>query len=377
MNAAVATGRRLAPAALAVLALVLAPGRAVANDENIVEFSLTNSTPSTLKLVGTELTNSLACWGNSTDSATERCISQPQTEIDPGETATVYVTDGGELFQTTTGSVRYMVEDDTGFNLSGVLAAFNVPITQPNDASCSGGGFFVCTQLSFNQHATPMKASATIVATGTCPGVTSGPCPWSADAIWDSAGPGLGGFSSASAVSLDGQSHAYVADTGNNRIASFNTDGSPFGTWDAGAQNPLAVAADPRASSGSFAGAVYVTDTANGQVEVFTPTGGFTMSTAPPGPFAPTAVAVGPDGRVFALDTSRSEVVVFGSDGLFQSSWGARGSGPGEFKSPRGIAVDASGQVYVADTGNDRIEVLTSDGRDVDSFDGGPGSGGL
>jgi sugar lactone lactonase YvrE len=376
----VAALRRLALAALVVLALLVAPGRAAAeNDFNIVEFSITNSTPVTLKRADSEFTNKLACWGDSTDPTTETCVDQPPAEIDPGQTVTVYVTDFGEFFQTTTGDVRYLGDPNSGFNMSAALIAFNVPITQPNEASCTTGGYFVCTGLTFNQHGTPMKASATIVATDTCPGA-AGPCPWSADAIWDSAGPGFGGFDSPSAVSLDGQSHAYVADTGNKRIASFDTDGSWWETWAAGWQNPLAVAADPRTPSASFDGAVYVTDTAdtvNGNVEAFTPTGGFIDSTAPPGPFAPTAVAVGPDGRVYALDTSRTEVVVFGSDTTFQTAWGARGSGPGEFNSPRGIAVDASGQVYIADTGNDRIQVLTSDGRYLDSFDGGPGSGKL
>jgi hypothetical protein len=40
----------------------------------------------------------------------------------------------------------------------------------------------------------------------------------------------------------------------------------------------------------------------------------------------------------------------------YVTSWGSRGSGPGQFDNPPGVAVDAHRHVYVADPGNDRIE---------------------
>src|SRR5262245_14730068 len=105
-------------AGLAVLAILLAPGGAAAEENpNIVEFSITNGTPTTLRLGDTELTNALACWGDSSDPATEKCVDSPPTEIDPGDTATVYVTDFRELLQTTTGDARYIGSRDSGFSL--------------------------------------------------------------------------------------------------------------------------------------------------------------------------------------------------------------------------------------------------------------------
>ncbi len=65
---------------------------------------------------------------------------------------------------------------------------------------------------------------------------------------------------------------------------------------------------------------------------------------------------------------------MFSSDGTFVESFGALGSGEGQFKEPRGIAVDAvctppsspsesaeisCGLVFVADWGNSRIQVVS------------------
>lgn len=41
----------------------------------------------------------------------------------------------------------------------------------------------------------------------------------------------------------------------------------------------------------------------------------------------------------------------------FQSAFGSRGSGPGQFLAPAGVAVDAAGRVIVADQGNHRVHV--------------------
>jgi hypothetical protein len=52
-------------------------------------------------------------------------------------------------------------------------------------------------------------------------------------------------------------------------------------------------------------------------------------------------------------------------------SFGAEGSGDGQFKEPTGVAVnDATGNVYVLDRGNDRVEEFTSTGVYLGQFNG-------
>src|SRR3712207_7681975 len=59
----------------------------------------------------------------------------------------------------------------------------------------------------------------------------------------------------------------------------------------------------------------------------------------------------------------RSRVQKFTREGEYISSFGERGSGPGQFEQPWGIAVDMFGDIYIGDWGNDRIQKLTADGQ--------------
>jgi uncharacterized protein (TIGR03663 family) len=97
----------------------------------------------------------------------------------------------------------------------------------------------------------------------------------------------------------------------------------------------------------------------------------------------PRGLAVGPQGRVYVVDSDNHRVQVFDSQGNWQQSWGSNcnlstghgcldpdGSGPlqfgdGQFQEPWGIAVDEEGNVYVADTWNHRIQAFDADGTFV------------
>lgn len=76
---------------------------------------------------------------------------------------------------------------------------------------------------------------------------------------------------------------------------------------------------------------------------------------------APSAVAVGPGGEVFTLDSVRNRVQVFTPGGTFVRQFGGTGAGRGKFTNPEGIAVDSLGNVYVTDDG-DRIQKFDSTG---------------
>ncbi|MBF0627070.1 MAG: 6-bladed beta-propeller [Magnetococcales bacterium] len=76
----------------------------------------------------------------------------------------------------------------------------------------------------------------------------------------------------------------------------------------------------------------------------------------------PSDVAVGPDGRVFVLDSGNFRVQIFDREGKFLAKWGQVGRGLGQFARPRTLTVDQKGLVYVVDGSFVNIQVFTDEG---------------
>jgi tripartite motif-containing protein 71 len=76
----------------------------------------------------------------------------------------------------------------------------------------------------------------------------------------------------------------------------------------------------------------------------------------------PTGIAIGLNGNVYVTDTGNNRVQVFSKKGSFIRQWGSEGSNHGEFLSPIGIEKDSNGDIYVADRDNGRIQVFTPSG---------------
>jgi len=81
----------------------------------------------------------------------------------------------------------------------------------------------------------------------------------------------------------------------------------------------------------------------------------------------PTAVAVAPDGTIYATDPQRDRVLAFHSDGRYKGmiSTGAASTAAGKLGRPADIAVDKDGNVYVSDQVNFKIMVFDSRRRFV------------
>ncbi len=86
----------------------------------------------------------------------------------------------------------------------------------------------------------------------------------------------------------------------------------------------------------------------------------------------PSSVLVAPNGDIFVGDghggESNARVVKFSKDGTFITTWGTRGTGPGEFELPHGLAMDASGRLFVGDRGNSRIQIFDQDGTFLEEW---------
>src|SRR5918995_157077 len=75
---------------------------------------------------------------------------------------------------------------------------------------------------------------------------------------------------------------------------------------------------------------------------------------------SPEGIAVDQAGNVYVADTANNRVQVFSSNGTFMSKWGKLGLFEENLRSPAAVAVDPSGNVYVADTANNRVSAFTS-----------------
>lgn len=93
----------------------------------------------------------------------------------------------------------------------------------------------------------------------------------------------------------------------------------------------------------------------------------------------PMAAAFGTGGRIYVADTGNNRVVVFSPDGKYLFEFGGLGVGkpapggtaswkPGLLNYPTDIAIDENGEVYVADFRNDQIQVFAADGRFLRAF---------
>jgi len=85
----------------------------------------------------------------------------------------------------------------------------------------------------------------------------------------------------------------------------------------------------------------------------------------------PNDVTVAANGDVFVVQGHRpgmegdARVLKFAADGMFITSWGGKGTAPGQFQVAHGIDIDAMGRLWVSDRENQRIQIFQPDGTFV------------
>jgi len=83
---------------------------------------------------------------------------------------------------------------------------------------------------------------------------------------------------------------------------------------------------------------------------------------------APTGIAFDKANNLYVVDSKNNRIQVFSSTGDYIRTWGKEGKDNGEFNNPWGITIDSEGNVYVADWGNNRVQKFKSDGTYLLSY---------
>ncbi len=182
-------------------------------------------------------------------------------------------------------------------------------------------------------------------------------------------GSGTNRLNRPAAVAFDNTGRIFVADKLNHRIVSFRaSDGSWLGAFSGGGayvlNAPQGVCVDPDVADGG----VWVADTANNRVTLYTTAGVFRRSIGGQGSVAgrfhaPVDVQlwrVGPRRRLTVADKVNNRVQIFGMDGTHLLSVGTGGSLPGELRLPHGVQpLTDRPELWVADTDNGRVQHFT------------------
>jgi DNA-binding beta-propeller fold protein YncE len=205
---------------------------------------------------------------------------------------------------------------------------------------------------------------------------------------WGEFGSGDGKFRTPWGVAADKNGDVYVADTSNSRIQVFSAGGSFIRKW--GNQgNGSNKFQEPRGigvniESGSKL-RVYIADPLQSDRDLrfrsFGTSGGNVEELGESGLNSPYGVAVDASNNFWVVDSSSTgKVFLFDRSGDFVTSWTP--SGIGELSSPQGIAVfedkDDRTYVYISSTGNNRVHryEYTGNGSNGLKFLESAGSGG-
>jgi tripartite motif-containing protein 71 len=199
---------------------------------------------------------------------------------------------------------------------------------------------------------------------------------------WGSKGKAPGQFDTPRGLAVDVFGNVWVADHTNQRVQKFSYDGKLLGVFGANGGDGTPGSGpgqffEPRGMASDADGNIYIAEMVNHRVQVLTNDGGFVRMWGKGGTGGydqfgsaygefklPYQVAIDGKGQVWVTDTDNERVQVFTHEGQFVRAFGANGAdgstggGPGEFHKPYGAASDCKGNVYTTEQENRRVQVF-------------------
>ncbi len=184
---------------------------------------------------------------------------------------------------------------------------------------------------------------------------------------WAKVPPGME-WSEVAAVAIDQRDQVYVFNRGPHPMMVFDRLGNFLQSW---GEDYFVRAHGAHIGDDGF---LYLTDDGRHTVSKCTLDGHIELTLGIPESAAPfmslmpfnrcTHTALSPSGEIYVSDGYGNACIhKYAPNGKRLFSWGAPGTGPGEFNLPHNICCDADGWVYVADRESHRIQVFNSNGK--------------
>ncbi len=182
------------------------------------------------------------------------------------------------------------------------------------------------------------------------------------------------------AITSSPEGKIFIADTGNSQIRVFSTMGKLETTFGKGILNyPFGLTyADSK---------LYVADPNMMKISVFDEKGQelkplldkmrLPLASGKLGEvIRPTGIQYSPDGNFYIADVGNQCIVVLDPSGKFIKSIGSRGTEDGRFEYPNALAIMADQKLFVSDSNNGRIQIFDKDGKFLYKINGSQGKNG-
>jgi NHL repeat len=156
----------------------------------------------------------------------------------------------------------------------------------------------------------------------------------------------------------------YVAEFGEiQRITKFDREGNFITCWGSTGIEPGQFSRIRALALGPD-GNLYAADACNHRIQVFTREGRLVRWWGEPGNepgqmYWPYDLAFGPRGDLYVIEYGNQRVQKFTLGGKSLGCWGGRGRQPGQLQCPWALAVDGQGAVHVVDSENHRVQRIT------------------